>query len=204
MIATLLHWIAQHGYGMIFLVLALGIFGLPLPNDLILAYLGYLIFKGKLYPIPAFAAAFLGSLCGMMFNYALGRTFGLYLVRRFGRFLHITDDQISRLHRWFEHSGRLGLVIGYFLPGVRHVTAFIAGTSRMIFWEFVVFSSIGGALWSVTFIVLGYVLEEGWSKETARIHHVLEIGTLAAIAIVGIYFLQQRIKKKKRAAESHP
>ncbi len=201
MIATLLHWIAQHGYGMIFLVLALGIFGLPLPNDLILAYLGYLIFKGRLHPVPAFAAAFFGSLCGMAFNYALGRSFGLYIVHRFGRFLHVSEDQISRLHRWFEHSGRLGLVIGYFLPGVRHVTAFIAGTSRMIFWEFILFSSIGGALWSGAFIVLGYALEDGWSRETARIHHILEIGSLAAVVLVGLYFLQQKLKKKR--TESH-
>ncbi len=139
----------------------------------------------------------------MAFNYALGRTFGLYLVHRFGRFLHVTDDQISRLHRWFEHTGRLGLVIGYFLPGIRHLTAFIAGTSRMVFWEFVVFSSIGGALWSATVILLGYYLEEGWSRETARIHHILEIGSLVAIAVVGAYFLLQKMKKKKAEA-SHP
>ena len=202
MIAVVFHWIAQHGYGMIFILLAAGIFGLPLPNDLILAYIGYLIFKGTLHPVPAFAAAFLGSLCGMMLSYALGRSFGAYVIRRFGRVLHVNPQQLERIHSWFEHSGRLGLAVGFFLPGVRHVTAIIAGTSRMVFSEFVVFSSIGGALWSVTFIVLGYFLEDGWSRETARIHHILEIGSLVAVAVVGLYFLQQRMKK--RAEESHP
>ncbi len=199
MIAMVFHWIAQHGYGMIFILLALGIFGLPLPNDLILAYIGYLIFKGTLHPVPAFTAAFLGSLCGMLFNYALGRSFGGYIIHRFGRVLHVYPQHIDRMHTWFEHSGRLGLVIGFFLPGVRHVTAFIAGTSRMVLWVFVAFSAIGGLLWSAAFIILGYLLEEGWSRETARIHHVLEIGTLTAVAVLGIYLLRQRMRKKREA-----
>ncbi len=197
MIQTILHWIAHHGYGVIFGTLALGIFGLPLPNDWILAYLGYLIFKGKLLPVPTVAAAVLGSICGMTFNYALGRTFGLYVVHKFGRILHVTAEQIDRMHNWFEHSGRWGVLFGYFLPGVRHLTAFAAGTSKMIFAEFIVFASIGGFLWAGTFITFGYFLEERWAQESARIHHILEVGSLATIAIVGIYFLQQRIKKKK-------
>ena len=194
---TIIHWITLHGYGIIFILLALGIFGLPLPNDLILASVGYLIFKGRLHPLPAVAVAFLGSMCGMAVNYAIGRTFGLYMVHKFGRLLHVTDEQINRMHKWFEHSGKWALVYGYFLPGVRHVTAFVAGTSRMTFREFIVFSSIGGLLWSTTYILLGYFLEESWSRETARIHHILEIGTLIAIAIAGIYFIQQRIRKRR-------
>jgi len=186
-----------HGYGIIFTLLALGIFGLPLPNDLILASVGYLIFKGRLHPLPAVAVAFLGSMCGMAVNYAIGLTFGLYMVHKFGRLLHVTDEQINRMHKWFEHSGKWALVYGYFLPGVRHVTAFVAGTSRMTFREFIVFSSIGGLLWSTTYILLGYFLEESWSRETARIHHILEISTLIAIAIAGIYFIQQRIRKRR-------
>ena len=194
---TIIHWITLHGYGIIFMLLALGIFGLPLPNDLILASVGYLIFKGRLHPLPAVAVAFLGSMCGMAVNYAIGRTFGLFVVHKFGRLLHVTDEQINRMHEWFQHSGKWALVYGYFLPGVRHVTAFVAGTSRMTFREFIVFSSIGGVLWSSTFILLGYFLEERWSRETARIHHILEIGTLIAIAIAGIYFIQQRIRKRR-------
>lgn len=196
---TIIHWITLHGYGVIFFVLALGIFGLPVPNDLILASLGYLIFKGRLDPLPTVVSAFLGSLCGMSINYILGRTFGLYVVHKFGRILHVTTEQINRMHEWFEHSGRWGVLFGYFLPGVRHLTAFAAGTSKMSFWEFVVFASAGGFLWLSTFITLGYFLEERWSKETARIHHILEIGSLATLALLGIYFLRQRIRKRREA-----
>ena len=156
MVEMIVHWIAVHGYGVIFAVFALGILGLPFPNDWLLAYLGFLIFKGRLSPLPTIIAAVSGILCGMTFNYALGRTFGLYLVRKFGAFLHVTSERMQKMHDWFEHSGRWGLLFGYYLPGVRHLTAFAAGTSKMSFGEFALFGYIGGMLWSGTFLFLGY------------------------------------------------
>ncbi len=197
MIHTLMHWISVHGYGFIFMLFALGIFGLPFPNDWLLAYLGYLVFKGTLLPAPAVSAAVAGTLCGMTINYVLGRTFGLYVVHRFGRFLHVSTEQLDRFHRWFEQSGRWGLLFGYYLPGVRHLTAFAAGTSRMPFREFVIFGYSGGIAWVCTFIALGFFLEDRWSHETRRIHHILEIGSAAALVILGIYILQQWLRRRK-------
>lgn len=197
MLEIIIHWITEHGYGVIFTLFALGILGIPLPNDWLLAYLGYLIFKGKLLPAPTVAAASIGSICGMTLNYVLGRTFGLYLVKKFGTIVHLTPEKITRLHNWFEHSGKWGLLVGYFLPGVRHLTAFAAGTSKMIFAEFALFAYIGGFFWSVAFISLGYFLEERWSRATEKIHHVLEIGSLAVLIALTVYLLVQMRKKKQ-------
>src|SRR5512143_670154 len=183
MIETIIHWVTEHGYGVIFVLFALGIFGLPLPNEWLLAYLGFLIFKGKLMPAPTVLSAFFGSFCGMAFNYALGRTFGIYLIHKFGRWVHLTEEKITGVHEWFEHSGRWALLFGDFLPGVRHLTAFVAGTSSMKFAEFAIFSSVGGLIWSSAFITLGFFLEEKWSQETARLHHILEIASIAAIVL---------------------
>ena len=198
MIHVIMQWVSVHGYGVIFVVFALGIFGLPLPNDGILAYLGYLIFKGQLHPVPTVTAAVFGTICGMTINYVLGRTFGFYLVNRFGALIRLTPEKIQQMHNWFERSGRWGLLFGYYLPGVRHLTAFAAGTSKMTFWEFALFGYLGGILWSGTFITLGYFLEEHWARETKRIHHILEIGSLIVLAILGLYFFYQQIKNRTK------
>jgi membrane protein DedA with SNARE-associated domain len=192
----ILHWIAVHGYGVIFALFALGILGIPFPDEWLLAYLGYLIYKGRLLPAPTVAAAFFGSISGMTLNYALGRTFGLYLVGKFGRFVRLTPEKMSKVHDWYEHAGRWALLLGYFLPGVRHMTAVVAGTSKMTFWEFALFAYIGGFLWSNTFIALGYFLEEQWAKETERIHHILEIGSVLALVVLALYLLLQKRKQK--------
>jgi membrane protein DedA with SNARE-associated domain len=199
---TILQWITVHGYGVIVILFALGIFGLPLPNEWLLAYLGFLIFKGKLLPVPAFAAAFIGIFCGMVINYVLGRTFGIFLVHKLGKWTHLSEDKIRRVHEWFEHSGRWALSFGYFLPGVRHLTAFVAGTSKMAFSSFAIFSSLGGLVWSSSFITLGYFLEEKWSQETARIHRILGIASVTIITLLVIYLLAQKARRKGRAGGS--
>lgn|SRR5512143_356556 len=196
MIETIIHWVTEHGYGVIFALFALGILGFPLPNEWLLAYLGFLIYKGKLLPVPTAAAAYFGSICGMTLNYVLGRTVGLYLVRKFGSLVRLTPERIDRMHDWFEKKGRWGLLFGYFLPGVRHLTAFAAGTSKMTFYEFAIFAYCGAVIWSSAFISLGYFLEEQWSRETKKIHHILEMGSVAVLVLLAGYLLLKMRKEK--------
>lgn len=196
MIETIIHWVTEHGYGVIFALFALGILGFPLPNEWLLAYLGFLIYKGKLLPVPTVAAAYFGSICGMTLNYVLGRTVGLYLVRKFGSLVRLTPERIDRMHDWFEKKGRWGLLFGYFLPGVRHLTAFAAGTSKMTFYEFAIFAYSGAVIWSSAFISLGYFLEEQWSRETKKIHHILEMGSVAVLVLLAGYLLLKMRKEK--------
>jgi membrane protein DedA with SNARE-associated domain len=43
-----LAWIAQYGYLAIFSLLVLGIVGLPVPDETLLTFTGYLVFRGHL------------------------------------------------------------------------------------------------------------------------------------------------------------
>jgi membrane protein DedA with SNARE-associated domain len=137
-------------------------------------------------------------MCGMTLNYVLGKTAGLYLVRKFGSYVNLTPERLGRMHDWFEQKGRWGLLFGYFLPGVRHLTAFAAGTSKMTFYEFAIFSFSGAVVWSSTFISLGYFLEEHWSRETKKIHHILEMSSVAVLVLLAGYLLFQKRKGKGR------
>ena len=54
-------WISTYGYAAIFVLLLLGIVGLPVPDETMLVFCGYLVFKGTLHPIPAFFTALAGA-----------------------------------------------------------------------------------------------------------------------------------------------
>ncbi len=100
----------------------------PFPDEFLLTGCGFLIYQGHLHPIPAFASALAGSMCGITCSYLIGRTLGWkFLHSRAGRLLHIRDEQIRWVHDWFNRIGHWALMIGYFVPGVRHFTAIVAG-----------------------------------------------------------------------------
>src|SRR3974377_429842 len=135
-----LAWITQYGYGAIFLLLVLGIVGLPVPDETLLTFTGYLIFKGHLSPPLAFASAVAGSASGITVSYTLGRVFGMALIHRYGKYLHVTPERLERAHAWFARIGQWALTFGYFIPGVRHLTAYAAGISTLELPRFALFA----------------------------------------------------------------
>jgi membrane protein DedA with SNARE-associated domain len=144
MMATIMHWIAHYGYLALFGLLMLGIMGLPVPDETLLTFAGYLIFRGKFALLPTLAAAFFGSVCGMSLSYGLGRTLGRALVERLGHWLHLPPGGLDSVEAWYNRRGTYVLLFGYFLPGVRHLTAYVAGWSKLPLPTFALFASAGG------------------------------------------------------------
>ncbi|MHC1726838.1 MAG: DedA family protein [Syntrophobacteraceae bacterium] len=189
---TLLHWISQYGYIAIFSLLMFGIIGLPIPDEVMLTFSGYLIFKGQLAMFPTIASAFLGSICGVSISYWLGRSGGRLLIARYGHKVHITTERIERVRQWLNHAGRWGLTLGYFIPGVRHLTALVAGTSQLKYSVFATFAYTGGLLWSATFIALGFFVGKEWFGTSAAIRRWMFIALAAIASILLVYYFASR------------
>lgn len=193
----ILPWIAAHGYPAIFFLLMIGIVGLPVPDETLLTFTGYLIFSGHLKPVPAFATVLIGTICGITLSYVLGRTFGLALIHRFGKYLHLTEERLAKAHAFFERAGHWSLTFGYFVPGVRHLTAYAAGVSCLEPHLFALFAYLGAFLWASAFLTLGYFLGERWQEVSARIHHEVLLVCLAAGALIVLYLVWRKLRAKK-------
>ena len=197
----ILGWIAQYGYLTIFLLLVCGIVGLPVPDETLLTFTGYLVFKGNLSLPLAFAAALLGSLSGITISYVLGRTFGMKVIHRYGRYVRITEEHVNKAHAWFARVGQWGLTFGYFVPGVRHLSAFAAGMSALEAPRFALFSYTGGCLWVATFLGLGYFLGERWETVEKNVEHYFAAVALGLVILVAAYFLWRLLRARRLRAQ---
>jgi membrane protein DedA with SNARE-associated domain len=191
----LLGWVSEYGYAGLFGLLVLGIFGLPVPDETLLVFCGFLISQARLHPVPTWFAGVGGSVCGISLSYAIGRTIERGFIHRWGGYVHITEERLERVHRWFDRGGRWMLTTGYFIPGVRHLTALVAGMSGMSFRCFAVYAWAGAALWVTTFLVLGYVLGENWRTVFEAVHRWLTIVVVAA-GVAGLLLWRLRARKK--------
>jgi membrane protein DedA with SNARE-associated domain len=194
----ILAWITQYGYLAIFLLLVFGIVGLPIPDETLLTFSGYLVFRGNLSLPLTFATALAGSICGITISYTLGRTFGLALIHRYGKYLRITEAHVNKAHSWFERVGNWGLTIGYFIPGVRHFTAYAAGMSEVGPHHFALFAYSGGFLWVSTFLGLGYFLGERWQTVQKNVERYLIAGWIAAAVVIAAYLAWRKWGRKGR------
>jgi membrane protein DedA with SNARE-associated domain len=191
-----LAWITQYGYLAIFLLLVFGIVGLPVPDETLLTFTGYLIYSKHLSLPLAYFTALAGSVCGITISFWLGRTFGLKLIHRYGKYLHIREEHIMKAHAWFEGVGHWGLTFGYFVPGVRHVTAYAAGMSELEPPRFALFAYSGACIWVGTFITLGYFLGERWHAVEKNIHGVM-VNVAIGVAVLGVAYLAWRMWRKR-------
>lgn len=191
------HWITSYGYAAIFVLLLLGIVGLPVPDETMLVFSGYLVFKGTLQPVPAFLTALAGSWCGISLSYTIGRTLGAGAVSRYGRHLHLTEDRLAEVHRWFDRVGHWALAIGYFIAGLRHLTAIVAGMSKLEFRSFAVYAWSGGTVWVATFLLLGYTLGEKWETIGELVHRDMGYASLALLAGVAVFLLVRYLLRRR-------
>jgi len=196
-----LGWITHYGYLAIFLCLMCGIVGLPVPDETLLTFTGFLVYKGNFSLPLAFGAALAGSLCGITVSYTLGRTFGLKLIHRYGRYMHITEEHVEKAHAWFGRVGHWGLTFGYFIPGVRHLTAYAAGMSALEPPQFALFAYPGGFLWVSAFLSLGYFLGDRWEAVEKNIEGYMKVVGIGLLILALVYLLWRILRRRRSAAQ---
>lgn len=194
----LVEWITHYGYIALFGLLMFGIIGVPVPEELLLMYAGYNVSQGHMNIFLTIAVAALGSMCGVTVSYLLGRSLGLAAVHKFGRFLHITDENLRKVHDWFKRWGKWTLTFGYFVPAVRHLSAIIAGTSKLAWHEFAIFAYTGAVIWAITFVTTGYILGPQTMKFAAMLEHYLPLVSIIVIALIVAILLTRYYLNKQR------
>lgn len=186
--------IAQYGYAGIFAALCLGIVGLPVPDETLLTYVGFASYRGTLSLPLVMVCSFLGSATGITVSYVIGYKLGLPFLKKIGPKIHITEEKIEKTHRLFERFGNVLLIIGYFIPGVRHLTAYIAAISQMDFRKFMLYAYLGSLIWSITFIMLGYFLGERWVvvEHFLKGYGIYILVAFLVIAAVVLFYLKRK------------
>ena len=198
-----LHWMSSWGYIAIFTFFAGGIVGIPVPDEMLLMFAGYLVFKGRLNGPETALAAFLGSSCGITTTYVLGRTGGYYLIKKIFSFFHISRVRLDNAIALIGSRGRWAMPLSYFMPGLRQATPFAAGMLGIRFPVFAAATYPAGLLWAAACVALGYYAGEEWFIASRRIHRCLGIGALVFAVVLTSAFIVRR-KYFLNQAETKP
>lgn len=188
-------WLVEYGSIALFFLLALGIVALPIPDETLMVISGVLIHQGILNPIPTLIAAYTGSMCGITISYFLGRTAGHYLIKNYGKWIGINDENMKKAHDWYEYLGKWTLTFGYFIPGVRHVTGIFAGISDLEYPKFALFAYSGAFVWASVFLSIGYYFGPYWPHIIDFLDsHPVEIGGGIISIVLFIWWIKRKPK----------
>ena len=196
--SVVMQWISSYGYLGLAALLMLGIAGIPVPDETLLTFAGYLVYKGQLQLIPTVVSAFAGSCVGISLSYAIGRFPSLWVVRRLGnRIFKVPEERIIKAEVWFKRYGKWLLPVGYFVPGLRHLLAIAAGGTRLDLPVFAAFAFSGALVWSATFVFLGYFLGENWQYTIAVLQRHIVLAALPVFLLgVAVFAWHSGFRRK--------
>jgi membrane protein DedA with SNARE-associated domain len=202
MLTSFFHWLADRvlalGYPGIVVLMAIESSVLPLPSELVMPPAGYLAAKGHLNAGLAVAAGTLGSVLGALVNYTLAVLVGEPVLRRYGRYVLVSERSLDRTEAFFRRHGEISTFIGRLLPVIRHLISIPAGISRMRLGRFAAFTALGAGLWCGILTYLGWLIgRHGGDVERAigpYVHRTLMLYVLpgAAILVLGYVWWRRR------------
>lgn len=112
-------------------------------------------------------SAFVGSSCGDQLYYFIGRKQGRALLKRFPRWSRAAAKVSLHIK---QHQNLIILTFRFFY-GLRNVTPFVLGISRVPVAKYVALNLAGAAIWATTFATLGYLLGEAHERILGKGHN---------------------------------
>jgi membrane protein DedA with SNARE-associated domain len=187
--------INQYGYIVLFTALFLELLALPLPGEIIMCYVGFMVFQTHLNWYLSILAGGLGASIGMTLAYWIGFRLGTPFVSKYGKRVHMGPERVDKISEWFAVYGYKLFAISFFIPGVRHVTGYFAGVTRIPFRKFALFTYGGAFFWVTTFITIGKLLGPQWEKFHTVVSKYSVIGTIGLFVIFILIYLFKRYKQ---------
>lgn len=156
-------FVEQTGYlGIALLMFAENLFP-PIPSELIMPLAGFTAARGNLSIVLAVLSGSAGSLLGALTWYGVGLWIGPDRLKQWaewhGRFLTLRPAEIDKACEWFNRHGGKAVFLGRLVPAVRTLISVPAGIARMALVPFLVYSTLGTAIWTALLAAAGYLLE---------------------------------------------
>lgn len=200
------NWIADSistaGYPAVFFLMMVESALIPVPSEITMPFAGFMVGLGKLDFWLVVLIGGIGNLVGSLAAYALGywgqERFVRQLVKKYGKYLLITYDEVETAERWFRERGELIAFSSRLLPVVRTFISLPAGFSQMNVIKFSVYSLAGALIWSAILAYLGVLLGENWNILEVYFRK-FDILIIASIITLGILYVWYKLKKIKKA-----
>lgn len=192
----------QLGYFGIALLMFLDNVFPPIPSEIIMPSAGYSASQGQLLLMGVIVAGCIGSLIAAAILYWVGYKFNhdsiFRFVDRYGKYLFIKSSDVKKSLDWFECYGHRIVFFGRMIPAVRSLISIPAGMSRMPFWKFMFYSSLGTIIWTTFLACIGFYFGENQALMQEIFSQVAYFIIAAVILFIGWIMFQKYQKKMKK------
>lgn len=193
--------ISSLGYAGVFFLMALESMVAPVPSEAVMPFAGVLWAKGEMSLWAILLASTAGSVAGSLLSYAMGYYGGRPFVKKYGKYLLLSERDLDFAERFFTRHGAKAVFISRFIPVVRHVSSIPAGMGKMSIGTFVVYTAIGAGAWNAILAYAGYHLGNNMGV-IGEYGDILDGAVLVVLtALVAVFYKKRRTEATRKKAE---
>ncbi|MDD3386938.1 MAG: DedA family protein [Prevotella sp.] len=182
---------------------------IPAPSELIVPPAAYRAAAGDLNIVVLLIVATAGALLGSTANYLAAYYLGRPIIYRFansrlGHLCLLNQEKVEKSEKYFYDHGVIATLTGRLLPGIRQIISIPAGLSKMKFWKFALYTTVGAGLWNCVLASLGWWLHSFVPKDQLN-NRIEEYNSYIQSAIVAIavlvaafFIVKWQLKKRKK------
>jgi len=180
------HFFIAHGLPLLFVVVMLESFGIPLPGETALIAFGVLASQGHHSIVTVIVLAAVGAIVGDNLGYWLiGRLGGRRLFERWRVLRRYADRFLPAAERIMSRHGGKTVFFGRFIAILRFTAAWVAGIGRMPWWRFLFWNALGGIVWATTVGLVSYYAGKAAADAIQR-YGLFAAGGVAAVLVLGL------------------
>jgi len=207
MLESVIQWLLDTlralGYPGIIVLMAIESSVLPVPAEAVIPPAGYWAAKGVMDPVLVTLCGAIGSVLGSLASYGLARWLGRGFIRRYGKYVLVSERSLERTDRFFARHGQISVLVGRLLPVARHLISIPAGVAKMAVPRFVLYTAVGATLWCAVLTVVGYVLGKHEAVlRNEEVHRYVGQAVLIALLLVTIAVVVYVLRLRSRPARA--
>ena len=168
--------------------------GFFLPGDSLLVTAGLVASQGKLDIRALTALLVTAAIVGDSVGYAIGHFVGPRIFKKEESFF-FRKSHLQRTHEFFEKYGGKTVILARFVPIVRTFAPTVAGVGGMRYKKFLLFNIVGGLLWVLSMLFIGYSLGRTVPNIEKHLHWVIGIVIVVSFLPLAHELRQSRLKK---------
>ena len=185
-------------YGTITFLMMLESTVIPVPSELVVSPAAYHAADGNLNIFLVILFATIGADLGASINYIAGYYLGRPIIYKFanshlGHLCLLNQEKVEKSEKYFYDHGMFATITGRLLPGIRHLISIPAGLSKMNYWKFLLYTTIGAGVWNCILAALGWYLysvvpEDKLAESIHQYGEYIKWGLIVIVVAVAVFF----------------
>ncbi len=195
-------------YPTIFLLMLLESTVVPVPSELVVSPAAYHAAGGHLNVFLVILFATIGADVGASINYVAGYYLGRPIIYKFansrlGHLCLLNQEKVEKSEKYFYDHGVVATLTGRLIPGIRHLISIPAGLSKMPYWKFLFYTTVGAGVWHSILAILGWYLhsfvpEDQLNDQLMKYGDYIKWGIIALVLLAIAYFVVRHYLKKRQ------